>query len=222
MNFEIFHPVSPSSYTYVSSMPSSKPTLWENASLSRLMISSVPAPGWRFVQTPSPLPRIPFCAAFVIPYLSWFLCIFAVSLGLLRHDVRVFRRFMLYMIFTYTLAGLVFLIYPTCFPGRPDPVPGSGALSRLVRLVYRLDPPHNVAPSEHVIVAAGMTAAVFQADRLRRPAFSVPFAALQLLICMSIVFVKQHSALDILGALPVILAGWLLCFRPRKKKRGES
>ncbi len=170
--------------------------------------------------------QIPFCAVFVLPYLSWFLCILAVSVGLLRHDVPVFRRFMGYLIVTISLAGLVFLIYPTSFPGRPDPVPGSGALAWVVRLVYRLDPPHNVAPSEHVIVAAGMTVAVLQADRLRRPAFSVPFTLLQLLIVLSVVFVKQHSALDILGALPVILLGCLCCFVPwrslRRKKSAET
>ena len=40
--------------------------------------------------------------------------------------------------------------------------------------------------------------------------------ALGLVICISTVFVKQHSVLDHMAALPVCLAGWLLCFHRKQ------
>ena len=41
--------------------------------------------------------------------------------------------------------------------------------------------------------------------------------AIAILITISICFVKQHSALDILGAVPVILIGYIFAFKSKNK-----
>ncbi len=179
--------------------------------------------------------QLPLLEGFVVPYLLWFVCGAFVVLYTLRWNIPVFRKFMRYLIVTITLAGLVFLIYPNTFPGRPvtawpvsvaeayRQMPRKNVFSWMLSFVYFTDPPRNVFPSEHVVVSLGMMFSVWRDKRLRRPAFFLPFAALQLLICVSVLFVKQHSVLDILGAMPVTLAGYFCCFFPgRAKKAGEE
>ncbi len=161
--------------------------------------------------------QIPFCEIMIVPYVLWFLCCVFMTVYTLFRDVPGFRRFMRYMIVTALASFAFYVFWPSYFPGQPDPVPGNSVFTRLVELVYRWDEPVNIFPSEHVIVALGMAFAALHSRKLRRPAFSVPFTALQLLICCSVVFVKQHSALDVLGALPVAALGWFTCYYTRKK-----
>ncbi len=178
--------------------------------------------------------QIPFLEGFVVPYELWFLCGAFLVLYTLRYDIPVFRRFMYFLIVTITLAGLVFIFYPNYFTGRPVPewpvtihdayeaMPRQNAFTWMVSYIYHTDPPRNALPSEHIVVCFGMAFAVLQCRRLRRPAFSVPFLVLQLLICLSVVYVKQHSVLDILGALPVSAIGYFSCFFPWKKLRSRE
>lgn len=178
--------------------------------------------------------QLPFLEFFVIPYVLWFLCGAFIVLYTLRYDIPVFCRFMQYMIITILVAGAVFLLYPNCFPGRPVAVewpasvseyyramPRKNAFTWLLSFIYFVDPPRNVFPSEHVVVALGMAFAALDSKRLRRPAFSVPFVSLQLLICVCVVFVKQHSVLDVIGALPVTALGYFTCFSPRSRARRQ-
>ena len=151
---------------------------------------------------------IPFCEIWILPYVLWFACVVFITLFTLFRDVGVFRRYMDYMILTVLVAFAVFLLYPSVFV-QPDLPSRRSVLLWIVGVVYGADEPTNVFPSEHVVVALGMVFAVLQSPKLRRPAFAVPFLTLQLLICLSVVFVKQHSALDILGALPLVLLGYL-------------
>ena len=184
---------------------------------------------WHYHPVYSPLDdAIPFSEVWVIPYTLWFLCVLFTVLYTLRRDIRVFRRFMDYMIVTITLSGAVYLIWPNYFPGRPiealgwpntvaayyAAMPRKNVFTFALSFIYFIDPPRNAFPSEHVVVALGMAFAALDSKKLRRPAFSVPFVTLQLLICLSITFTKQHSALDILGALPVSMLGWILAFSP--------
>ena len=175
---------------------------------------------------------IPFSEIWVIPYVLWFLCIAFTLLFSLRHDIPMFRRFMRYMIVTILLSGAVFVLYPNFFPGRPvqalgwpnsvmtyfEAMPRRNLFTFALSFIYFTDPPRNAFPSEHVVVALGMAMAALDDRRLRRPAFALPFVALQLLICLSVTFTKQHSALDVLGALPVSLIGWLTSYAPWCKR----
>jgi membrane-associated phospholipid phosphatase len=175
--------------------------------------------------------QIPFLEVFIVPYVLWFVCGAFISLYTLRWSISLFRRFMDYMILTILIAGLVFLVYPNYFPGRPvtdwpvsqaeafRAMPRQNVFSWIVSITYATDPPRNALPSEHVVVAFGMACVVLQDKRLGRPAFAVPFVVLQLLVCVSVVFVKQHSALDVLAALPLCLLGYLCCFCPRTRFR---
>lgn len=186
---------------------------------------------WTYHPISAPLDgQLPFLEAFVIPYVLWFLCVVFIVLYTLRYDIPVFRRFMGYMIVTILVAGAIFLLYPNYFPGRPTAVtwpasvadyyeamPRKNLFTWTLSVIYSIDPPRNAFPSEHVVVALGMAFAALQARGLRRPAFAVPFVILQLLVCVAVVLVKQHSVLDVLGALPIAALGYFTSFRPRRK-----
>ena len=192
---------------------------------------------WTYHVVHSPLDdAVPFLEGFVIPYELWFLCGVFIVLYTLRYDIPIFRRFMWYMIVTILIAGTVFLVWTNYFSGRPvqelgwprsigdyyDAMPRKNVFTWMLSYIYHTDPPRNAFPSEHVVVALGMAAAALHSKKLRRPAFSVPFVALQLVICASVTYTKPHSVLDILGALPVSLIGYLSCFIPWKRLRRKA
>ena len=175
---------------------------------------------------------IPFLEGFVVPYELWFLCGIFLVFYTLRYDVPSFRKFMWFLIVNMLMAGAVFLIYPSTFPGRPvqalgwpastaeyyEAMPRKNICTWMLSYIYHTDPPRNVFPSEHVAVSLGMVAAVLHCRKLRsRPLFAVLFILLQLTICASVVYTKQHSFLDIQGALPVVLISYLSVYVPWKK-----
>ena len=189
---------------------------------------------WPYHPVYSPLDdAIPFSEIWVIPYCLWFLCAVFTVFYTVSRDIRVFRRFTDYMIVTILLAGAVYLIWPNYFPGRPvealgwpgtvaayyEAMPRKNLFTLALSFIYFTDPPRNAFPSEHVVVCFGMVFTVLQCKRLRRPAFAIPFIALQLLICLSVVYAKQHSVLDVFGALPVSAIGYFSCFFPWKRLR---
>ena len=177
--------------------------------------------------------KIPFLEAFVVPYELWFLCGAFIVLFTLLYDVPSFRKFMWFMIVNILIAGAVFMIYPNYFPGRPvqeavgwpasiadnyAAMPRKNLFTWMLSFIYFTDPPRNAFPSEHVAVALGMVAAVLHSKKLRRHwLFSLLFILLQLVICASVCFTKQHSFLDVVGALPVVLLSYLPVYVPWKK-----
>ena len=95
----------------------------------------------------------------------------------------------------------------------------------LVGRIYTADTSTNVSPSMHVLGVLGVLGAVWNAEGCRNLRNRGPTLLLSLLICAATVFVKQHSLVDILTALPVALIAGFLCFgldlpnRWRKRKK---
>lgn len=157
---------------------------------------------------------IPFCEGFIIPYFLWFPYLAGMLLYTLFRDIDSFRRLMKYFILTFTAAVVLYRLFPNCQQLRPEIMPRDNALARLTAALYWIDTPTNVCPSEHVIGSAGAVFAAWNAPRLRKHRWWI--LALGLVICISTVFVKQHSVLDHMAAMPVCLAGWLLCFHRKQ------
>ncbi len=150
--------------------------------------------------------QIPFCEWFIFPYVSWYMFLVVPGLILLFKDPDGFRRYM-------TLIGIGFistvafcLLFPNGQNLRPAVMPRDNIATRLVSRIYAADTNTNVLPSVHVI---GCYAVAYTAKK-RLPAKKKrlfgPIAALAVLISVSTVFVKQHSVLDILAAIPWSIA----------------
>ena len=124
-----------------------------------------------------------------------------------------FRRMMRFVIVTYTAATVVYFIYPTQQLLRPEAFAHDNALTRAVAWFYTFDTNTNVCPSLHVIGSAAALFALRDGPRLRKRAWwQAASVLLALCISLSTVFMKQHSILDVLCALPVCALGWWLCY----------
>lgn len=158
---------------------------------------------------------IPFCEAFVIPYLFWFVFLGGMVAYLLLFDVPNFKRMMYFVMLTYTTTCIIYILYPTMQDLRPKAFPRDNLLSRFMGHFYEFDTNTNVCPSLHVI---GSFAALFGGWYTKR--FAPPFrrgvmVVCTVLICMSTVFLKQHSVLDIPPALLLSAIGyWVVYHRP--------
>ena len=98
------------------------------------------------------------------------------------------------------------LLICTLFPNGTDlritANPANGFFEHLVWMIQRTDTPTNVFPSIHVFNALAVHAAVARSKTLRRhPLVQGLSLLLMVSICLSTVFLKQHSVLDVLGAL---------------------
>ena len=157
--------------------------------------------------------RIPFCEGFVVFYVGWYLLI-VLSLGyFLLYDIENFRNLQTYIIITQVLAIAVYILYPSYQDLRPAVFPRENVLTAMMGIIYRLDTPTGICPSLHVAISAAI-ASVW----LRKKNTNLWLKELIILfclgVCLSVLFVKQHSVVDILAAIPIcLIAEWLVFFR---------
>ena len=163
--------------------------------------------------------RIPFIEYFIVPYLMWFAFIAVVFLYFFFTDVQGF-----YKLAAISFAGMtIFLIICTFFPNgqdlRPAEFPRHNVFTWMVSRIYAADTNTNVCPSMHVIGCVGLVAACCESPGLRRRHLQWVMIPLGVLICISTVFVKQHSILDMFVAIPYSAVAWLVSFQPWKRKK---
>lgn len=160
--------------------------------------------------------RIPFQEWFVIPYAMWLVSMLAMCLYTLLYDVESFKRYMKFLAVSMSISTVIFLIYPSCQNLRPTEFPRDNLLTRIVQMLYRADTNTNVFPSEHAIGALALLAAAVNTKSLRMPGRLILITVLTALICMSTVFLKQHSILDVVAAFPVCIAAYCVCYGRKK------
>ena len=163
--------------------------------------------------------RIPFCEWFVIPYVGWYALI-VFSLGyFLFYDVDSFKRLQVYIIVTQVVAMAVYILFPSCQNLRPEVMTRNNILTRCVELLYDFDTSTNVCPSLHVAYSLGI-ASVWLKKKTASWQWKLAIVVFVVLICLSTVFIKQHSLLDGLAALPLgLLAEGIVYGIPRLRNR---
>ena len=88
---------------------------------------------------------------------------------------------------------------------------------------YQFDTNTNVCPSIHVIGSVAVMLCGWNCKNLNAPGWRIFFGISAFLISISTVFLKQHSALDILAALPVCMIAYLAAYwRDGKRKEKIS
>lgn len=167
---------------------------------------------------------IPFCELFVIPYVFWYLLILGTLLYFALYNTDGFRRFQTFIIVTQIVAMAIYIIYPNRQDLRPAEFPRDNVFSRLVGLLYSIDTSTNVCPSLHVGYSLGIASAWLKEKDVHKGWKAFILIAV-LLICMSTVFIKQHSIVDAFVAILVCLLAeaiaygrswWLPKFRRQK------
>ena len=160
--------------------------------------------------------HIPFVEVFIVPYVLWYPLLLGTGLLLLIFDVPNFKKYMLFLIFGFGLALLFCLLLPNGQALRPASFERQNIFTYFVGLIYSADTCTNVFPSMHVIGSAAAAIAVCKSDRLRRlrPLWLILAAA----ISISTVFVKQHSILDIFGALALCAPLYALLYHQKREE----
>lgn len=159
---------------------------------------------------------IPYCEWFIIPYLTWHVLIGIVWLYTLIYETENFRKIAKYFILTFGVTMVIYLIYPTYLNLRPETVPMVSILSYIVKFLYLVDTPENVCPSLHIIGMFGMFFWSWDARGKASLFWKIVMVIATVLIVLSTLFLKQHSVVDVVAALPIALIGWLLCFRGKE------
>lgn len=148
---------------------------------------------------------IPFCEYFIIPYLLWFLYIAVCFLYFFFTDKRSYYKLCIMLFTGMTISLLICTFFPNGTDLRIPADSSKNICSRLVAMIHAADTPANVFPSIHAYNALGVHFSIINSQalrekvRVRRGSFLLMVA-----ICLSTVVLKQHSVIDVAGA--VVLA----------------
>lgn len=164
---------------------------------------------------------IPFCEYFIIPYVGWYLLIVGSLVYFMYYNPDNFKNMMKYIIVTQIVAMAIYILFPNRQDLRPTEFVRDNIFTDCVKFLYSLDTNTNVCPSLHVAYSLGI-ASTWLRERSVTWKTKLPIVVFCILVCMSVVFVKQHSVVDILAAVPVCLLAEFITFgtcRKNKKKK---
>lgn len=155
---------------------------------------------------------IPFCEWFVIPYTFWYLLIVFSLVYFALYNVESFKKLQTYIIITQIIAIIVYIIYPSCQNLRPAEFPRDNFLTHCIGFIYSLDTNTGVCPSLHCAYSIGI-ASVWLKEKDISKYWKIFITITVILICLSTMFIKQHSVVDFFAALPVCLVAEILVFK---------
>lgn len=164
---------------------------------------------------------IPFCEAFIIPYIMWYPFLVGIGLHLMFCEPDTYRR---YLVFIGT-SFMTVLVLCALFPNGQNLRCDLDALGRdnifisIVRGIYSADTNTNVCPSIHVVGSMAVIFATFESKTVKKKWFKVLTLLFGILITVSTVFVKQHSVLDIIVAVPYSFIFYFISFKLVKFKK---
>ena len=169
---------------------------------------------------------VPFREGFVLFYVSWYVLIVISLLYFFLYDIQSFKDLSTFIIITQVVAMAVYILYPTRQDLRPAVFAHQNLFTWGLGIIYDFDTPTGVCPSLHVAYSLGILSAWLK-KMDASPLWKAVLTAWIVLICLSVMFVKQHSAVDVIAALPLSLLAEYMVYRrrwcpvktPRKKTK---
>lgn len=159
---------------------------------------------------------IPFNEYFIIPYMMWFFYIVIGFLFLFFTETKGnFIRFGICLTGGMTIAMIICSIYPNGLNLRPEVIAGDNVFQKIVLGLYKTDTSTNVFPSVHVLNSLVVHVALRRNDVIKKyPLLRILSGILCIAIILSTVFLKQHSVLDVIGAIILYTALYLVIYIP--------
>ena len=161
---------------------------------------------------------IPFNEFFVIPYVLWYFLVAGSLLYFALYDIDSFKNLMHYIIITQIVATAIYVSFPSKHYLRPEVFPRENFLTDCVAFLYSIDTNTNVCPSLHVIGSVAVLSTALHAKTIKSKGCKAAFCATAVLICLSTVFMKQHSVIDVLCGLPLCLIAEWICKKAEKRE----
>lgn len=146
---------------------------------------------------------IPFNEWFVIPYYIWFAYVVLVVAYLFFMDKKEYYHCTAFLFIGMTICLILYTIWPNGQMLRPDldALGRDNIAIRIIANLYRTDTNTNVCPSIHAFNSIACCIALFHCSRLKKRKFlKAGSVILSGSICLSTMFLKQHSAFDVLCA----------------------
>ena len=163
---------------------------------------------------------IPFNEWFVIPYCSWFLLLAAVTALLWWKDTASYDKLCLMMFSGMTFCLIIYMLLPNGLDLRPtvEEIGRSNPAMWVMQLLWKADASVNVCPSIHCQSTACMAIAISESKLAEERPVLRPIALVwAALICLSTVFTKQHSVLDVVCGLTVAVVWLPVLYRGRNR-----
>ena len=137
--------------------------------------------------------KIPFCEYFIVWIAGTFVYFYIKSREDFYHACR-------YMFTGMIICLVIYTLIPNGLSLRPE-ITNTNILSRLVGMIWSVDTATNVCPSIHVFNSIAVNTVIQHSNAFKHKKL-VRFGSyvLALAICMSTVFLKQHSVIDVFWA----------------------
>lgn len=164
---------------------------------------------------------VPFNEWFIIPYYIWFIFIIMLVAFLFFNDMKEFYRCTAFLFIGMTICLFIYTIWPNGQDLRPDlsTIDRDNFALKIVHFLYNTDSYTNVCPSIHVFNSIGVCVGIFHTEKLKHKKYiTIPSTILAVLICLSTVFLKQHSVFDIICAFGLAIIMYLIVYIPDYKK----
>lgn len=148
--------------------------------------------------------HIPFCEWFVIPYFFWFIFIIGMHIYTLLYDVPTFQKFIRYIAITYWASVAVYILFPNCQEFRPV---------EFTRDNWMV----------HVVGSMAVMFAAWHSKKFSTRGWRIAFGIMAFVISVSTVFLRQHSVLDLLAAVPIcLIAAYIVYGREDKRIKAQA
>lgn len=162
---------------------------------------------------------IPFNEYFLIPYSLWFAYFSVIPILFMFYDRESFTNLIFCMFSGIFVCFIVYLVWPNGLNLRVD-VPDRNIFCWMLNhFIWKVDTPGNVCPSIHVSSSTAIAAAVLHSKMYRdKPFWRVFLPLFGLLICISTLFVKQHSIVDVICGASLTLIMYIITYHTNWKK----
>lgn len=161
---------------------------------------------------------IPFCEYFIIPYVLWYFLIIGTLLYFMFYSVQNFKNLLIYIFILQIIATLIFVLFPNRQDLRPTDFANQNIFTDLTSYIYKIDTNTNVCPSLHVAISIGIASAWIK-EKSASKFVKTLIVAFCISVCLSVVFVKQHSVVDIYVAIPICILAEYLAFKNYRKTK---
>lgn len=160
---------------------------------------------------------IPFCEIFIIPYLLWFVYV-AASLVFLFFQTKYiddFYRCAAILVMGMTTSLIIYTFFPNAQNMRPDSFERENIFTNIISILYATDTDTNVCPSIHVYNSVAIHVGIATSQYFKNKKWVKNSSLiLCILICMSTLFLKQHSFIDLVCAVTLYIFYYIIIYRP--------
>ncbi len=164
---------------------------------------------------------VPFNEIFIIPYFLWFIYIAVTVAYFLLTSKQDFYKICAFLFSGMTICLIIYTIWPNGHYLRVnlDSLGRSNIFIDMLAAIYSIDTATNVFPSIHVLNSIGAMIAINKSEKLHNIRWLQWSAfVLTVSICLSTVFLKQHSVDDIFGAIVLSAILYAAVYAPNRVK----